>query len=265
LPRELEKDDWKALVLHYLGLDNIAHQGGPSGYVTEAAMIRQCWTDHPDPSAHMMPKQAQMDDVVNLVYNALDTKPHLNNTLFVMLGDHGMTEQGNHGGASPSEIAAAMVFISPKLKSISSGLKSPLPATKNYEYYSVINQVDFVPTVAGLMGFATPTKSLGIFATEFLDLFDQTEDGLHVLFNNAMQMKMLLESEYDTATRNTTACGQQCGTCLEDLNRVICWLGKFEIAKKGWEANSTNNMEEVYQITRTVSFLIVVSTQLTPH
>lgn len=34
LPEELGKDDWKALILHYLGLDNIAHQGGPQGYGT---------------------------------------------------------------------------------------------------------------------------------------------------------------------------------------------------------------------------------------
>lgn len=34
LPEELENDDWKALILHYLGLDNIAHQGGPQGYYT---------------------------------------------------------------------------------------------------------------------------------------------------------------------------------------------------------------------------------------
>lgn len=31
LPDELESDDWKALVLHYVGLDNIAHFGGSNG------------------------------------------------------------------------------------------------------------------------------------------------------------------------------------------------------------------------------------------
>lgn len=31
LADELESDDWKALVLHYVGLDNIAHFGGSRG------------------------------------------------------------------------------------------------------------------------------------------------------------------------------------------------------------------------------------------
>ncbi|KAF1832636.1 alkaline phosphatase-like protein, partial [Decorospora gaudefroyi] len=232
LPNELARDDWKALVLHYLGLDNIAHQGGPTG-------------------AHMVPKQAQMDDVVKLVYDALEQKAHLKNTLFVMLGDHGMTDQGNHGGASPSEIAAAMVFVSPKLKLLSSGLASPVPPTKNYEYYSVINQVDFVPTLAGLMGFTTPAKSLGIFVAEFLDLFESSDDRHRVLFNNAQQLKTLLESEYDTTTANVTYCSQLCGQCLNDLDQVLCWLQKADIAQREQTPTNLASMEEVYRITRT--------------
>jgi len=29
---ELEKDDWDALVLHYLGLDHVGHKAGPRRY-----------------------------------------------------------------------------------------------------------------------------------------------------------------------------------------------------------------------------------------
>ncbi|KAF2027683.1 hypothetical protein EK21DRAFT_114619 [Setomelanomma holmii] len=232
LPHELDNDDWKALILHYLGLDNIAHQGGPSG-------------------AHMLPKQAQMDDVVKLVYAALESKAHLSNTLFVLLGDHGMTDQGNHGGASPGEIAAAMVFMSPKLRSISSGMRSPVPPTKDFEYYSVINQVDFVPTLAGLMGFTTPARSLGIFAPDVLDLFDKPEDGLRVLSNNAQQLKMLLEFKYDLTHVSTTSCTEQCGECADDLGRVLCCLEKFETTMQSQDALDPKAIEELKQITRT--------------
>ena len=32
----------------------------------------------------------------------------------MLCGDHGMSEQGNHGGSSPSETATPIVFISTK-------------------------------------------------------------------------------------------------------------------------------------------------------
>lgn len=186
-----------------------------------------------------------MDDVVRLVYQAIEQIPHLENTLFVLLGDHGMTEQGNHGGASPSEIAAAMVFMSPKLKAISPGLDSPVPATVNYEYYSVINQIDFVPTLAGLMGFTIPAKSLGVFVADFLSLFQTGKESVGLLYNNAQQLRNLLESEYDIRSANTTICSDQCENCQSDLDQVVCWLNKANIAKEGWAPTNATNTREV--------------------
>lgn len=29
IPGEMQRDDWKALVMHFPGLDHVAHQGGP--------------------------------------------------------------------------------------------------------------------------------------------------------------------------------------------------------------------------------------------
>nr|QSQ85905.1 GPI-ethanolamine phosphate transferase [Preussia typharum] len=231
LPDELENDDWKALILHFLGLDNIAHQGGSSG-------------------AHMVPKQAEMDDVVKLIYNAMEHKPHLKDTIFVLLGDHGMTEQGNHGGASPSEIAAAMVFMSPKLKKISNGLESPVPATHDYNYYSVINQVDLVPTLAGLMGFNIPRRSLGVFPSELSKLFDTPEQRLQYLFKNAQQLRALLESEHEVADADGFACSAKCEECHNDLTRVICLSRNALIAKEKWESGALTVAEDAYQVTR---------------
>ncbi|OCK76489.1 alkaline phosphatase-like protein [Lepidopterella palustris CBS 459.81] len=232
LPDELKSDDWKALVLHYLGLDNIAHQGGASG-------------------AHMLPKQAEMDGVVKLIYEAMLQERHLQNTLFILLGDHGMTEQGNHGGASPSEIASAMIFISPKLKSLSGGLECPVQNAENYEYYSVINQVDLVPTLAGLMGINIPERSLGIFAPKFLGLFEGSEGGLHFLFKNAQQLKGLLEREYEAAASNIASCSSHCEDCSDDHSQVVCWLNKATMKRKEWQEGKNTSMEEVYNATHT--------------
>jgi len=68
----MEKSDWDAMILHYLGVDHIGHMSGPQ-------------------APHMIGKQKQMDDVVKLVFEALETREHHKNTLLVLLGDHGMS------------------------------------------------------------------------------------------------------------------------------------------------------------------------------
>ena len=66
----------------------------------------------------MVPKQKEMDDIARDIYTAIENEDHLANTLFVMCGDHGMNEGGNHGGSSPGETSPALVFMSPKLAKI---------------------------------------------------------------------------------------------------------------------------------------------------
>ena len=33
VPTELLRDDWNAMIMHYLGLDHIGHKAGPTRYV----------------------------------------------------------------------------------------------------------------------------------------------------------------------------------------------------------------------------------------
>jgi ethanolaminephosphotransferase len=58
----------------------------------------------------MVPKQKEMDDMVRTIYSAIENEDHLANTLFVLCGDHGMNEGGNHGGSSEGETSPALVF-----------------------------------------------------------------------------------------------------------------------------------------------------------
>ena len=120
----------------------------------------------------MLPKQREMDGIVELFYKAIESQPHLNSTLLVLCGDHGMNEGGNHGGSSPGETSPALIFISPKLRTISHGLPCPLSEPGNdYQYYTAVEQLDIVPTLAGLLGFPVPLNNLGIFIPKFLDLW----------------------------------------------------------------------------------------------
>lgn len=99
LPHELQQPDWNGMIMHYLGLDHIGHKSGPL-------------------SPNMLPKQREMDGIVETIYDAIDNLPHLQNTLLVLAGDHGMNAGGNHGGSAPGETSPALVFISPKLRQV---------------------------------------------------------------------------------------------------------------------------------------------------
>ena len=125
----------------------------------------------------MVPKQKEMDDIARDIYTAIENEDHLANTLFVMCGDHGMNEGGNHGGSSPGETSPALVFMSPKLAKITqSRAKAQSPTrTKTegeFNYYRTIEQSDIAPTLAGLLGFPVPRNNLGVFLDDFMAFWD---------------------------------------------------------------------------------------------
>jgi ethanolaminephosphotransferase len=130
-------------------------------------------------SPNMIPKQKEMDDIVRDIYGAIENEDHLSNTLFVLCGDHGMNEGGNHGGSSPGETSPALVFMSPKLKKITHGKKLQSPTKPKhggeFEYYRMIEQSDIAPTLAGLLGFPVPRNNLGVFLDEFTGFWDKSE------------------------------------------------------------------------------------------
>lgn len=86
---ELKKTDWQVMILHYLGLDHVGHIEGPFAPLN----IRR--------------KLYEMDEVVRKLYATL--KP---NDLLLVLSDHGMANEGGHGGSSHAELYTPALFIS---------------------------------------------------------------------------------------------------------------------------------------------------------
>jgi ethanolaminephosphotransferase len=117
----------------------------------------------------MIPKQHEMDSIVKEIYTAMEHQAHLQSTLLVLCGDHGMNEAGNHGGSSAGETSPALTFISPKLQG--SGVRCPSEAADEYQYYRTVEQSDIAPTLAGLLGVPIPLNNLGVFIPELLDLW----------------------------------------------------------------------------------------------
>lgn len=140
-------DSWDALILHYLGMDHIGHKMGPNNEI-------------------MVYKQAEMDAVVRRVYDSIDER-----TLFIVAGDHGMTDSGNHGGASTAETSAALAIIA---KSFNSTVE-PAINTGTYDFYTKTLQVNVVASIAYLFGLPMPLNSVGIFIPDLLPIYSEQE------------------------------------------------------------------------------------------
>lgn len=121
----------------------------------------------------MVPKQKEMDTIVRTIYKGIEQHNHLRDTLLVLCGDHGMSDAGNHGGASPGETSPALAFISPKFRKMGEARTSPTAPLEGFRYYDFVQQSDIAPTLAALLGFPIPLNSLGVFITHFLPLWKE--------------------------------------------------------------------------------------------
>lgn len=126
LHSELQRpDNWDVVIAHFLGVDHAGHKYGPNH--KEMARKLQEMNAAIERTATNMPEDC----------------------LLLVFGDHGMTDAGDHGGDSDSELNAALFTYSLKL-GMSSSSVTPSVA-----------QIDLVPTLALLMGVPVPFSNLG--------------------------------------------------------------------------------------------------------
>ena len=139
---------WDVLVGHFLGVDHVGHRVGPERDT-------------------MKEKLAQMDEVLRRVVDTMD-----DDTLLVVLGDHGMDSKGNHGGDSELETAAALWLYSKGAPINAGGLDETLtqytfPGSSTPLRH--VNQIDLVPTLSLLLGHPIPFNNLGSVIPECFD------------------------------------------------------------------------------------------------
>ncbi|RHZ16609.1 hypothetical protein DYB37_008325 [Aphanomyces astaci] len=134
--------DWDVLVLHYLGVDHVGHIDGPH-------------------SSSMRHKLGEMDAVVRSIHNAIRAQDIVrqasNQQPDGCRGLVGMTNTGNHGGASVEESSALLLFVVPPTNATDHDDKS---SRKEPSFRRAL-QVDLVPTLAALFGVAIPTTNTG--------------------------------------------------------------------------------------------------------
>lgn len=130
------QNKWDVLIGHYLGVDHAGHRYGP---------------DH----AAMTAKLRQTDDIIRRIAKNIE-----DDTLLIVMGDHGMDSKGDHGGESDEEVEAALWMYSRKgiFGRSSPDLVTPSANAK----LRPVNQIDLVPTLALLLGLPIPFNNLGM-------------------------------------------------------------------------------------------------------
>ncbi|KAH9850999.1 hypothetical protein C2E23DRAFT_781710 [Lenzites betulinus] len=176
------KQSWDVLIGHFLGVDHVGHRVGP---------------DHPT----MRAKQQQMDDVLRRVVDQLD-----DDTLLVLLGDHGMDRKGDHGGDGDHETSAALWVYSkgPQLQHAKSVIPRQLLTTRFFPGSKVpnrhIQQIDLAPTLSLLLGLPIPFNNLGTIIPELFWHDKAGKDYTRALTLNARQVNRYLQTYRDSAS-----------------------------------------------------------------
>ena len=186
----------------------------------------------------MLPKQREMDDIVRMIYKAVETEEHLEDTLLVLVGDHGMNAGGNHGGSGPGETEPALVFASPKFVGTNSRSCPTVPRDgTEFEFYRKVQQSDVVPTLASLMGFPVPRNSLGVVLQETAEFLLGERAWVRSLERNARQVLVILkasigEQRWLAAVKKYTHQEINCQSLGDETEEMAC-LWARAVGSKG--------------------------------
>ncbi|GMF14027.1 unnamed protein product [Phytophthora lilii] len=193
--------DWDALVLHYLGLDHVGHLRGPR-------------------SSLMREKLQEMDGVVKLVVESVreqDVRRMTKNSsarpsLILLCSDHGMSEVGNHGGATLEESSALLMFIR--------GDGKPMRSSESTAYKLRRSQVDLVPTISSLFGLPIPVFSTGLLLDDVVRASPGHQSYyLHALYRNFQQLYALVKIRLHVSA--LTSFDEQFEAPLSTLHKIL--------------------------------------------
>ncbi|SCV00875.1 LANO_0F09010g1_1 [Lachancea nothofagi CBS 11611] len=156
---------WDVLIGHMLGIDHVGHKYGP-GHFT------------------MREKQLQANAFIKRICDKIDEE-----TLFIVMGDHGMDHTGNHGGDSKAELEAALWLYSKKPKMWKHMTSSNYNTSDLGEEYRQVNQIDLVPTLSLLLGLPIPFNNLGWPIDEVATTTDELKAYNNITLNQIRDYK----------------------------------------------------------------------------
>ena len=188
-----KEKDWDILFAHFLGVDHCGHRYEPN-------------------NEHMDLKLREMNGIIENVVEELD-----DDTVLIIMGDHGMSDEGDHGGETENELNASLFFYSKKeltiknsdksyLQNFIKGLK-PIETESEHEIYRTVPQIDFAPTFALLLGLPIPFENIGTIIPELFwypspygknknieaNILQNLMEALHI---NTYQLQSFIETYY---------------------------------------------------------------------
>ncbi|KAF9559692.1 mannose-ethanolamine phosphotransferase gpi13 [Mortierella alpina] len=214
-PALKDQSKWDLLIAHFLGVDHCGHTYGPN-----------------DP--HMAQKLELMNEQLEKVIASVS-----DDTLVVIMGDHGMNGHGDHGGDSDDEIEAGLIIYS-KRKLNNAGIVDRFSLGDMLQYtkpvggniYRTVAQIDLVPTLSLLLGLPIPFNNLGSVIPElFLSAKkpdDAVRDLLRAMRLNAAQVATYFESYKDLDPSSDIALAMQVefGELFKRAERFMAEIGQ---------------------------------------
>ena len=146
---QTRNEQFSFIIAHFLGVDHCGHRYGPL-------------------NIEMKRKLNQMNDVIRNL--TLTFHSSNSSSLLMVIGDHGMTQQGDHGGDELNEIETAMFLYTNKPNYFS-------PSTDQIS----VSQIDLVPTLSWFLHTLIPFSSLGMMITDVIPI-DQRYSAMKLNF-----------------------------------------------------------------------------------
>ncbi|EPS70140.1 hypothetical protein M569_04617, partial [Genlisea aurea] len=156
----LHEKDWDVLIAHFLGMDHAGHIFGVD-------------------SSPMIEKLEQYNSMIKEVVGVLEGQSGPGglheNTMLLVMGDHGQTLNGDHGGGTAEEVETALFalslkqLLSPQLSEADS-LNCRIDETRGQICIGSIQQLDFAATVCAMLGIPFPFGSIGRVNPELYSL-----------------------------------------------------------------------------------------------
>lgn len=140
----------------------------------------------------MQDKLEQLDAVIKQLVSAIDQSASANETLLLVIGDHGMTADGNHGGTLRDETHAAMLVFSPAAHKLN--LRSHAADLGTGVDVGSVSQLNFPASLALLLGVPIPFGNIGTLIPELFTPCTSAQCAFaHGLRLNSWQVLQYLE------------------------------------------------------------------------
>ncbi|KAG6546008.1 hypothetical protein Mapa_012671 [Marchantia paleacea] len=232
----LHRNDWDVLIGHFLGVV-LSYIPGHIFGVESPLMVEK-----------LQQYNDVIENVVTLLKNMSEPGGLLEDTLLIVMGDHGQTLNGDHGGGTPEEVETALFALSTHHNSRSSFTNS-LKSSCEVEdpvigCISSIPQLDFSASMSSFLGVPFPFGSVGQVNAELFDLV--ARDAVSTVTN------VEGDAEWSQATF----------TSMEHYKEVLCinsWQVKryFEaysaVAITGFPPQDLAQLEDLYSIGQNIN------------